>query len=152
MKRVKTFPKRPPGIRIFLYRLLPATALALSGCVEVPLFKKSEPAPVTEAGTIRKTGATASKEPLYKSMSRDDRRLADRTVRKALETALSGTTFRWHNPDTGHSGTVTPLETYQTQNGYFCRSYRETLTIAPRTEQYRDQACRDKKGIWRTLK
>ncbi len=123
--------------------------LVPAACVDVPNIK--QPAAQTEARAATQ-GNEKTGVPLYRAMTREDRLIADRTVRKALDNALSDTTFRWQNPRSGNSGTVTPLGTYTSGNGIFCRIYRENLTIATRTEIYRDQACRDQQGIWRTVR
>ena len=128
--------------------LLLATMLVLTACVDTPIIERLAPVTGADNATVQ---SSKPKAPLYKAMTREDRRIADRTVRKALETALSGTTFRWQNSKSGHSGTITPQSTYKTKSGLFCRTYLENLTIASRTEQYRDRACRDKAGIWRTV-
>ena len=44
-----------------------------------------------------------------------DRRTAANTTQQALESKPSGTTSTWTNPDTGHSGSVTPIRTYQAE-------------------------------------
>jgi len=152
MNTTTEFARRHRLAKLFRYSLYLASLLVLTACVDTPLIKRSKPAPVTQAGKPVSTSSASNKTPLYEAMTREDRRIADRTVRKALESALSGTTFRWHNPKSGHSGTVAPLATYKTTNGGYCRTYRESLSIGPRSQQYSDQACRDKKGIWRTVK
>ena len=40
-----------------------------------------------------------------------DKKLAAEAEQKALETAPTGKTVAWNNPDSGHSGTVTPTKT-----------------------------------------
>ena len=57
-----------------------------------------------------------------------------RTVHQALETNRTGVTATWNNPDSGHSGTVTPTQTFQTASGQFCREYQQTVTIGGKTE------------------
>ncbi len=41
-----------------------------------------------------------------------DKRLAAEAAQKAMETAPTGQSVAWRNPDSGHSGTVTPTYTY----------------------------------------
>src|SRR5512132_2265435 len=57
-----------------------------------------------------------------------DRRTAANTTQQALESKPSGTTSTWTNPDTGHSGSVTPIRTYQASNGQYCREYEQSMT------------------------
>src|SRR5215471_19798677 len=42
-----------------------------------------------------------------------DKKLQARAATKALESAPSGRSVPWQNPDNGHAGTVTPTRTYQ---------------------------------------
>jgi hypothetical protein len=57
-----------------------------------------------------------------------DKRMQAEAAQKALETAPSGKPVAWTNPDSGHSGTVTPVRTYQS-SGTYCREYQQTVTI-----------------------
>jgi len=78
-----------------------------------------------------------------------DRRMAAETTHRALETASTGATVPWQNPDTGHSGAVTPTRTYQTASGTFCREYQQSVTIDGKSEQVTGTACRQPDGSWR---
>ncbi len=80
-----------------------------------------------------------------------DRREANQTTQRALETAPSGTTNTWRNPDSGHSGTITPISTYQAANGRYCREYRETIDIDGQRQQAHGTACREPDGSWRIV-
>src|SRR5215471_17842079 len=56
-----------------------------------------------------------------------DKKLQAEAAAKALETAPSGQSVAWKNPDNGHSGTVTPTKTVQDANGSYCRDYKATV-------------------------
>jgi len=86
--------------------------------------------------------------PLFEQLSEEDVRLADDTLQKALEVAVSGVTFTWENTANGHAGTVTPKSSFQTGSGQFCRDYVETITIGSRTELYKNSACKSENGQW----
>lgn len=90
-------------------------------------------------------------EPLYARMTRDDVLIANQTVQNALENALSGMRLSWQSSNSGHSGSVTPINTFKSKSGFYCREYDETLTINNRTERYKDTACRDSNGLWRPV-
>ncbi|MDH3414108.1 MAG: RT0821/Lpp0805 family surface protein [Gammaproteobacteria bacterium] len=90
-------------------------------------------------------------EPLYTRMTPDDVLAANETVRNALENALSGMRLSWKSTTSGHSGSVTPVNTFKTKSGLYCRVYEEMLTIGKQTERYTDTACRDSKGRWRPV-
>ncbi len=80
-----------------------------------------------------------------------DKRLADQAAQRALETAPSGRSVPWKNPDSGHSGTVTPTRTYQTARGTYCREYQQTVTIQGKQERAYGTACRQPDGSWRIV-
>lgn len=80
-----------------------------------------------------------------------DRRAASQAAHQALETAPSGTSTTWRNPDSGHSGTVTPTRTYQAANGTYCREYQQTVTIGGEQHQSYGTACRQPDGQWKIV-
>jgi surface antigen len=77
-----------------------------------------------------------------------DKRIAAETQQRALETAPTGKQVAWTNPDTGHTGTVTPTRTYQSGNGY-CREFQNTVTIDGKKENAYGTACRQPDGSWK---
>lgn len=84
-----------------------------------------------------------------KSLDRADQLAMQRTSQSALETAPTHQVSNWKNPDSGHSGTVTPTRTYHTPSGQNCREYTQTVTIDGRTETVRGTACRQYDGTWK---
>jgi len=80
-----------------------------------------------------------------------DKRLAAEAAQKAMETAPTGKSVAWNNPDSGHSGTVTPTKTYQTANGTYCREYQTTVLIDGKQERATGTACRQPDGTWRVV-
>ncbi len=84
-----------------------------------------------------------------KSLDRADRLFMKRTVHQTLERNRTGATAAWSNPDSGHSGTVTPTRTFQTASGQFCREYQHTVTIGGKTESAYGTSCRQADGSWR---
>lgn len=80
-----------------------------------------------------------------------DKMLAAQAAQRALETAPSGTSVPWKNPDSGHSGTVTPTRTYQTARGTYCREYQQTVIIQGKQERAYGTACRQPDGSWRIV-
>jgi len=77
-----------------------------------------------------------------------DKRIAAETQQRALETAPTGKLVAWTNPDTGHTGTVTPTRTYQSRNGY-CREFQNTVTIDGKKGNAYGTACRQPDGTWK---
>jgi surface antigen len=78
-----------------------------------------------------------------------DKRLQAEAAHRALETAPSGQSVAWKNPESGHSGTVTPTKTYQTASGTYCRDYQATVEIEGKQERASGRACRQPDGTWR---
>jgi len=102
----------------------------------------------TGAGAV--LGALAGSE-IGKSLDRADRLHLARTTQDSLEHSRTGTTSRWENPDSGHHGTVTPVETYQRADGRYCREFQQTVTIGGRTERAYGTACRQPDGSWEVV-
>ena len=86
-----------------------------------------------------------------KSLDRADRMHAAQTAQTALETKPSGASTAWSNPDSGHSGSVTPVRTYQTAEGQYCREFQQTVTIDGKTESAYGTACRQPDGSWKVV-
>lgn len=80
-----------------------------------------------------------------------DKRLAAEAGQRALETAPSGHAVAWANPDSGHSGTVTPTKTYQTASGTYCREYQTTVVIEGKQDKAHGTACRQADGSWKIV-
>jgi len=86
-----------------------------------------------------------------KGLSCRDQAYHGQTAEHALETQRSGTTSTWANPDTGHSGSVTPTRTYQRADGAYCRDFEQTITIDGETELAGGTACRQPDGTWKVV-
>lgn len=86
-----------------------------------------------------------------KSLDNADKAMAQRTAQTSLETNRAGQTSSWRNPDSGHSGTYTPVSTYRSTSGQDCREYETTITIDGRTERTTGRACRQDDGAWKII-
>ena len=71
------------------------------------------------------------------------------TTQNALETQKTGQTATWTNPDSGHSGEVTPTRTYTASDGTPCRDFEQTIYVDGEYEQIQGTACRQPDGSWR---
>ncbi len=78
-----------------------------------------------------------------------DKQLAAEAATKAFEQNRTGQASAWNNPNTGHSGSITPTKTYQLANGQYCREYRQTITIGGEPQQSSGTACRQADGSWK---
>jgi surface antigen len=82
------------------------------------------------------------------ALDQRDREHAARTYQQSLETSRTGTTSTWHNPDSGHSGSITPTRTYESASGQYCREFQQTVTVGGQTEEAYGTACRQPDGSW----
>ena len=96
-------------------------------------------------------GHGAGDPALYQGLAESDVRMASRLTQTTLETAPDGATRRWANQQTGNGGGITPLRTYVSERGYFCRDYREELTVAGHAGRFYHTACRDDAARWAWL-
>jgi surface antigen len=102
----------------------------------------------TSVGTL--LGAYLGNE-AGKSLDRADRLYASRAEYNALEYTPSGSSTAWRNPDTGHYGSVTPIETYETASGDYCREFQHQAQIGGRTRDVFGTACRTPDGQWQLV-
>ena len=91
---------------------------------------------------------TAGDPHVYQELAEGDVTLASRLVQTTLEGAPDGTTRRWTNQQTGNGGAITPLRTYVSERGHFCRDYREELAVAGHQGRFYHTACRDDAARW----
>lgn len=71
-------------------------------------------------------------------------------MQKALETAPTGRSIGWQNPDNGNRYTVKPTRTYYT-NQQPCREYITRAIIGGKSQQIYGKACRQADGSWRVV-
>lgn len=84
-------------------------------------------------------------------MDAADRRESERAAQRAFETAPSGQSTAWSNPDSGNHGTITPTRTFQSSNNEYCREFQQTVVIGGQEEQAHGTACRQANGSWRIV-
>ena len=72
-------------------------------------------------------------------------------VGRVLETARTGQTVAWRNPDSGGTHEVTPVATNTSGPNRYCRDYTARSTINDRTETIRGVACRQHDGTRKTV-
>jgi len=86
-----------------------------------------------------------------KTLDEHDRLKMERTTQAALEHTRSGTVSSWQNPDSGNSGTVMPVRTFQQADGANCRDFEQTIVVGGETRQATGTACRQADGSWRIV-
>lgn len=92
-------------------------------------------------------GAWAGSE-LGKKMDEEDKVYAQRTAQDAMEYNKAGQTSTWRNPDSGNSGTVTPVQTYENTAGKDCREFETSIFVDGEQEKGTGTACRQSDGTW----
>ena len=80
-----------------------------------------------------------------------DREYAQRNAYFGLENTPAGTTSEWENPDSGHSGSFTPVRTWKNDEGDYCREFQQSITVGGKTERAYGTACRQPDGTWRVV-
>jgi surface antigen len=86
-----------------------------------------------------------------KSLDRADLAYHQRTQAQALEYNRVGTTSSWKNPDTGASGSITPIRTYDS-GGRYCREYNQNIQVGGKTQRGHGTACRNPDGTWEIVR
>lgn len=86
-----------------------------------------------------------------KSMDCQDQQYHFNTTQNALETQKVGQTSTWTNPDSGHSGDITPTRTYTSAEGQPCRDFTQTIHIDGEEEEIKGTACRLEDGSWKPI-
>jgi len=86
-----------------------------------------------------------------KSLDKADRDHLDKTTQNSLEHNRVGQASTWRNPDSGNTGTVTPVSTYKSDDGQDCREFSQTITVDGKDEQAKGKACRQSDGTWRIV-
>ena len=74
--------------------------------------------------------------------------MAAEAAQRAFDANPTGQPSVWNNPDSGHSGSITPTKTYQLANGQYCRMYTQTINIGNEPQQTYGTACRQPDGSW----
>ena len=80
-----------------------------------------------------------------------DRIHAGQTFQNSLEHNQNAIGQQWKNPNTGNSGAVIPVKTYQTDSGQYCREFQQTITVGNKTQDGWGTACRQPDGSWKII-
>ncbi len=92
-------------------------------------------------------GCAASGPPVggdpYHALTEQDITLVAKLLQRTLDHAPDGTTRRWVNDESGHSGAITPVRSYIASTGQYCRDYREDISIDGNIQNFLYSACRD---------
>ena len=102
----------------------------------------------TFAGAV---GGAFAGSAVGRRMDEVDRMKMGQAYQDSLENSRAGEQTNWVNPDTGNSGTVAPVRTFQNTTGQYCREFQQTITVGGQTERAFGTACRQPDGSWRIM-
>ncbi|BAE49691.1 RT0821/Lpp0805 family surface protein [Paramagnetospirillum magneticum] len=91
-------------------------------------------------------GAYAGSE-LGKKLDKADKEEVLKAEEKAQDGPV-GETIAWSNPQSGNSGTVTPVSENTDAQGRTCRDYQSTITVDGKDETVTGTACKQADGSW----
>ena len=103
---------------------------------------------MTALGTL--LGAYLGSE-IGTSLDKADQAHAQRAETQAHNAPI-GETIQWNNPDSGHSGSVTPVrDGTDSASGQYCREYQTTVTVGGETQDAFGTACQQPDGSWKIV-
>jgi surface antigen len=85
------------------------------------------------------------------SLDRADMNYYSAAQQRALETSQAGQSLPWNNPQSGHSGSITPATPYKAANGQYCREFTNKINVGGKTESGYGTACRQPDGSWQIV-
>lgn len=93
-------------------------------------------------------GSIIGKE-IAKTLSETDLRRSDETAQETMESAKTGDTVKWSNPDSGNSGTYKATSDRQPGEDQDCREFESTVIIDGQEKVATGRACRQADGSWK---
>ncbi len=85
-----------------------------------------------------------------KSLDKADQQYAMQAQQQAYAAPV-GERITWNNPESGHSGTITPMRDGRDQTGNYCREYQTTVNVGGQQQQAYGTACRQPDGSWKIV-
>lgn len=102
---------------------------------------------MTGAGVL--LGALVGSE-IGRSLDKADYQYMNQAQSRAYSAPL-GQTISWNNPQSGNSGTYTPLRDGQMNNGAYCREYQQTIYVGGQQQTATGTACQQPDGTWKIV-
>jgi surface antigen len=84
------------------------------------------------------------------SLDKADLMYAQRASSQA-HAAPIGEQISWNNPQSGNSGTITPVRDGYSSSNRYCREYQQTITVGGRRETAYGTACQSPNGDWQII-
>ncbi|MCB1529942.1 MAG: glycine zipper 2TM domain-containing protein [Rhodospirillales bacterium] len=82
-----------------------------------------------------------------RSLDKADMAYAQRANYQAHSSPI-GESITWDNPESGNSGSVTPVREGSDTAGRYCREYQQTIYVGGQQETGYGIACRQEDGTW----
>ena len=88
---------------------------------------------------------------LGKSLDKADMAYANQANQNAYDAPI-GETISWNNPQSGNSGSVTPVRDGYSAGGRYCREYQQEIVVGGQRENAYGKACQQPDGSWEIVK
>lgn len=85
------------------------------------------------------------------SLDRADQTYVSHAEQRASAAPI-GQQITWNNPQSGNSGSYTPVRDGSDSSGNYCREYETTVTVGGETQKAYGTACRQPDGSWKVVK
>ncbi len=106
------------------------------------LFGKSDDK-AEEAAAVKQASTAPGSD-----MVEGDLAIARAAASEVLARGGKDASLPWENPQTGARGTVTPIATAYTQDGFVCRDFLASYVRNSTESWMRGEACRQHQGRW----
>lgn len=84
------------------------------------------------------------------SLDKADMTYANRANQRA-HSAPIGEKITWNNPESGHSGSITPVRDGKDTSGAYCREYQQTVIVGGQEQSAYGTACQQPDGSWKVV-
>jgi surface antigen len=81
------------------------------------------------------------------SLDKADMAYANQAQSKAYAAPV-GESITWNNPQSGNSGTITPVRDGYASSGRYCREYQQEVTVGGKRQSAYGTACQKPDGSW----
>ena len=120
---------------------------ALGGLVGSQFGHGNERLAMTAAGTL--FGAYIGNS-IGRKMDAEDRRRMREAEMHAYAAPLNQPIV-WNNPNTGNSGSVTPIRDGRSNAGKYCREFQSEVVVGGERQHAHGTACQEPDGSWRIV-
>jgi surface antigen len=102
---------------------------------------------MTALGTLAGAAIGSS---VGKRMDEADHARMREAERRAYAAPINETII-WNNPNTGHSGKITPIRDGRRQSGEYCREFQSEINVGGQRERGYGTACQQPDGSWKIV-